>query len=145
VALGASVHVFTRSAPARRLALELGAASAAGSFDAPPEPLDSAILFAPAGSLVPVALSALDRGGTLAIAGIHLTDVPPLHYQRHLFAERTVRSVTANTRADGVEFLRFAAEHSLRVTTSPYPLTRADAALRELAADRVDGAAVLLP
>jgi alcohol dehydrogenase, propanol-preferring len=145
IALGATVHVFTRSEPARRLALALGAASAVGSIDAPPEPLDSAILFAPVGSLVPVALAALDRGGTLAIAGIHLSDVPVLHYQRHLFYERTVRSVTANTRADGAEFLRFAADHPLRITTTPYPLTNADAALRDLAADRVNGAAVLLP
>ena len=145
MASGASVHVFTRSQAARRLALELGAASAADSFDPPPQALDSAILFAPVGALVPPALAALDRGGTLAIAGIHLSDVPGLNYQRHLFYERTVRSVTANTRADGEEFLRFAAEHPLRVATTGYPLGAADAALRDLAADRVNGAAVLLP
>jgi alcohol dehydrogenase, propanol-preferring len=145
IALGATVHVFTRAEPARRLALSLGAASAGGSFDPPPQPLDSAILFAPAGELVPAALAALDRGGTLAIAGIHLSDVPVLNYQEHLFYERTVRSVTANTRTDGMEFLRFAAEHPLRITTTPYPLSRADEALRDLAADRVSGAAVLLP
>lgn len=145
IALGATVHVFTRAEPARRLALSLGAASAGDSFDPPPQPLDSAILFAPAGELVPVALAALDRGATLAIAGIHLSDVPVLNYQEHLFYERTVRSVTANTRTDGAEFLRFAAEHPLRITTTPYPLSRADEALRDLAADRVSGAAVLLP
>lgn len=145
IALGATVHVFTRAEPARRLALSLGAESAGGSFDPPPQPLDSAILFAPAGELVPAALAALDRGGTLAIAGIHLSDVPVLNYQEHLFYERTVRSVTANTRTDGAEFLRFAAEHPLRITTTPYPLSRAHEALRDLAADQVSGAAVLLP
>src|SRR5690606_18274893 len=97
IAQGARVHVRTRSATARQLARELGAASAADPGTPPPEPLDAAILFAPVGDLVPVALAALDRGGTLAIAGIHLTDVPALNYQRHLFQERQVRSVTANT------------------------------------------------
>ncbi|MEV4603404.1 zinc-binding alcohol dehydrogenase family protein [Amycolatopsis sp. NPDC049253] len=115
---GATVHVLTRSPNARTLALELGAASAGDAAEAPPEPLDSAILFAPAGELVPVALAALDRGGTLAIAGIHLSDIPVLDYQRHLFQERQLRSVTANTRADAREFLVFAAEHRLRVSTT---------------------------
>jgi len=94
---------------------------------------------------VPPALEALDRGGTLAVAGIHLTDVPSLDYQRHLFQERQLRSVTANTRDDARAFLRFAGEHRLRVTTTPYPLGRADQALSDLAADVVTGAAVLLP
>ena len=144
LAEGATVHVLTRSAAARRLALDLGVASAGGADDAPPEPLDSAILFAPAGELVPVALAALDRGGTLAIAGIHLTDIPVLDYQRHLFQERSVRSVTANTRVDGREFLDFAGRHRLRVSVTGYPLAAADRALRDLAADRVNGVAVLL-
>jgi alcohol dehydrogenase, propanol-preferring len=141
---GARVHAMTRDAAARKHALELGASSAQGAEDRPPEPLDAAILFAPAGSLVPVALAALDRGGTLAIAGIHLTDVPTLDYQRHLFSERVVTSVTANTRADGEAFLRIAAQMPIRVTTTPYPLGAADRALQDLAADRVRGAAVLL-
>jgi len=143
LAEGGRVHVLTRSEPARRLALELGAASAGDAYDPPPEPLDAAILFAPVGDLVPVALAALDRGGTLAIAGIHLTDVPSLNYDQHLFQERTVRSVTANTRRDGVEFLAVAARHRLRVAVTPYPLERADEALADLANDRVTGAAVL--
>jgi alcohol dehydrogenase, propanol-preferring len=138
------VHVLTRSADARRHALELGVASAGLAEDAPPEPLDSAILFAPAGGLVPLALAALDRGGTLAVAGIHLSDVPPLDYQRHLFQERQLRSVTANTRADGEEFLALAARLGLRVTTQPYALHEADRALADLAHDRVTGAAVLV-
>jgi alcohol dehydrogenase, propanol-preferring len=145
LARGATVHVFTRSPAARELALSLGAASAGDAAAPPPEPLDSAILFAPVGSLVPPALAALDRGGTLAVAGIHLSDIPPLNYQAHLFQERRLRSVTSNTRADAREFLRFAAEHRLRVTTTPYPLDAADRALEDLAADRFTGAAVLLP
>lgn len=141
---GATVHVLTRSVAAQELALGLGVASAAGAADAPPERLDAAILFAPAGELVPVALEALDDGGTLSIAGIHLTDIPSLNYQRHLFRERQVRSVTANTRQDGRDFLAVAARHHLRVTTTPYPLGAADQALADLAADRVNGAAVLV-
>ncbi|MBV9846593.1 MAG: zinc-binding alcohol dehydrogenase family protein [Kutzneria sp.] len=145
LARGAKVHVLTRSAAARELALSLGAVSASAAADMPPEPLDSAILFAPVGDLVPTALSALDRGGTLAVAGIHLSDIPRLNYQRHLFYERQVRSVAANTRDDGRDFLNFAQRHRLRVTTTPYPLEQADQALADLAADRVDGAAVLVP
>jgi alcohol dehydrogenase, propanol-preferring len=145
LAQGARVHVFTRSEAAQQLALDLGADSAGPSDLPPPELLDSAIIFAPAGGLVPVALAALDRGGTLALAGIHLTTVPPLDYQAHLFLERQVRSVTANTRADGEELLALAARLDLRVTTTPYPLAAADRALSDLAADRVTGAAVLVP
>ncbi|MDQ3980633.1 MAG: zinc-binding alcohol dehydrogenase family protein, partial [Actinomycetota bacterium] len=141
---GARVHVLTRSPEARRLALELGATSAAGASNPPPEPLDAAILFAPVGELVPVALAALDRGGTLAIAGIHLSQIPPLTYDEHLFQERTLRSVTANTRSDGQEFLDLAARIPVRVTTDPFPLAEASSALQALAADRVRGAAVLL-
>ncbi|MBM9506922.1 zinc-dependent alcohol dehydrogenase family protein [Actinacidiphila acididurans] len=145
VAEGATVHVLTRSATARDLALSLGAASARGAYDAPPEPLDSAILFAPVGDIVPVALAALDRGGTLAIAGIHLTDIPVLTYEQHLFQERDLRSVTANTRDDGEQFLATAARIGMRATVTPYPLAEAPRALADLAADRVNGAAVLIP
>ncbi|MEV4702930.1 zinc-binding alcohol dehydrogenase family protein [Actinoplanes sp. NPDC049316] len=144
MAQGARVHVLTRSVAAQKLALELGAASAGGAADEPPEPLDSAILFAPAGELVPVALRALDRGGTLAVAGIYLTDIPVLNYDRELFRERTLRSVTSNTRADGRELLAFAAAHHLAVSVSPYPMGEAATALSDLAADRVTGAAVLI-
>ncbi|WP_448003010.1 zinc-binding alcohol dehydrogenase family protein [Agromyces bauzanensis] len=143
IAQGAEVHVLTRDAAARELALELGAVSAGAADAAPPVPLDSAILFAPAGELVPVALSALDRNGTLAVAGIHLSDIPPLRYQEHLFREKTLTSVTSNTRADGEELLRLAVRLGVRATVTPYPFDRADAALRDLAADRVHGAAVL--
>lgn len=145
LAEGATVHVLTRSAQARELAMELGAASVGDAYGLPPEPLDAAVLFAPVGDLVPVALEALDRSGTLAIAGIHLTDIPVLDYQRHLFQERNLRSVTSNTRQDGREFLDIAARIGMRVTVSPYPMSRADEALADLAADRVTGAAVLVP
>jgi alcohol dehydrogenase, propanol-preferring len=144
LARGATVHVVTRSDGARRHALELGAHSAADLSDGPPEPLDAAILFAPSGRLVPAALAALERGGTLAVAGIHLSEIPPLDYQQHLFLERRLRSVTANTRADGDEFLALAARLTLTVRTTPYPLAHADQALADLAAGRVTGAAVLL-
>jgi propanol-preferring alcohol dehydrogenase len=129
---------------ARRLALELGAASAQDVADPPPVALDSAVLFAPVGDLVPTACAALDRGGTLAIAGIRLSDIPPLNYQHHLFQERQIRSVTSNTRADARAFLDFAGQHHLDVTTPQYPLTQADRALTDLAAGRISGAAVLV-
>ena len=143
MAEGAEVHVMTRGEKARELALALGVASAQGPGDRPPVALDAAILFAPIGDLVLPALEALDRGGTLSIAGIHLSDIPTLNYQRHLFQERQVRSVTSNTRADAQAFLHFAARHRLQVTNPKYPLDRADEALRDLSAGRIAGAAVL--
>lgn len=144
LAEGARVHVLTRGEAARRLALALGAASAQDAYAPPPEPLDSAILFAPVGELVPVALRALDRGGTLAIAGIHLSDTPPLRYESELFYEKQIRSVTSNTREDAREFLALADRYRIRATTHVYPLARADEALRDLKAGRFDGAAVLV-
>ena len=132
LAEGARVHVLTRSEEARELALRLGATSAGGEADPPPEPLDAAILFAPV------------EGGTLAIAGIHLTDIPELNYEQHLFEERSLCSVTANTRADGEEFLAAAARIPVRATTVAYGFDRADRALADLAGDRVNGAAVLV-
>ena len=143
IAEGVEVHVLTRDAAARELALELGAASAGGAADPPPVPLDAAILFAPVGELVLPALGALEQGGTLAVAGIHLSEIPALDYQRHLFRERTLTSVTSNTRADGEEFLRLAARLGVRATVTPYPFDRAGDALRDLASGEVRGAAVL--
>ncbi len=144
IAEGARVHVFTRSPEARALALSLGAQSAGDSFDKSTEPLDSAILFAPVGNIVPHAMESLDMGGTLAVAGISLSDIPPMDYQRHLFQEKILRSVTANTRQDGREFLRKAAEYKLSISTIAYGFDQADKALADLAADRVTGAAVLV-
>jgi propanol-preferring alcohol dehydrogenase len=144
LAQGATVHALTRGEEAQRLALELGAASAGGAYDAPPEPLDSAILFAPVGDLVPVALRALDRGGVLAVAGIHLSDVPRLTYETDLFYEKELRSVTSNTRRDGREFLGLALRYRVRATTHTYPMAQAQQALQDLKAGRFDGAAVLV-
>ena len=143
LAQGAEVHVLTRGADAQRLALDLGATSAAGAYDRPPVPLDAAILFAPVGDLVPVALEALDAAGTLAVAGIHLSDVPVLDYQRHLFRERTLTSVTANTRADGDELLRLAVTARVRPHVTGYAFDDAPRALADLAEGLVTGAAVL--
>jgi propanol-preferring alcohol dehydrogenase len=140
---GARVHVFTRTTESQRLALDLGCHSAQDITTPAPEPLDSAVLFAPVGSLVPTAMTALDRGGTLAIAGIHLNDIPSLDYDAHLFHERTITSTTANTRRDGEELMALAARVPLRVATVEYPFAAADRALADLAADRVTGAAVL--
>jgi propanol-preferring alcohol dehydrogenase len=144
IAGGARVHVMTRSEQARQLALELGAASVGGAADPPPEPLDAAILFAPVGTLVPPALAALDRGGVLAVAGIHLSDIPSLNYATHLFEERSLCSVTANTRDDGNRFLELAAAARVSIAHVAYPMARADEALADLAGDRVTGAAVLV-
>jgi propanol-preferring alcohol dehydrogenase len=143
LAEGMRVHVRTRGTANRDLALSLGVDSAGDSTDELPEPLDGAVTFAPVGELVPVALRALDRGGTLAVAGIYLSDIPVLDYDRELFQERRLRSVTANTRADGEEFLRLAARHRIRSTTVPYGFDRADRALADLSHGRFAGAAVL--
>lgn len=120
---------MTRGADAQTLALELGAASAQGPADTPPALLDAAILFAPVGELVTPAMEALDRGGTLAIAGIHLSDIPRLNYQQHLFQERQIRSVTVNTRADSHAFLDFASTHHLHLSGPRYSLAHANRAL----------------
>jgi propanol-preferring alcohol dehydrogenase len=144
MAQGATVHVMTRSAAAREHALELGVASVGAADASPPEPLDAAIMFAPAGELVPPALRALARGGTLALAGIYVSQIPALDYDRDLFQERQLRSVTSNTRSDGDDFLRLAASMRLSVRTTRYALDQADVALRDLAHDRLTGAAVLV-
>ncbi|MEE2677287.1 MAG: zinc-dependent alcohol dehydrogenase family protein [Myxococcota bacterium] len=140
---GCEVYVFTRGGAHRELAEELGAAWVGDGFESPPHPLDGAILFAPAGELVPSALAALDRGGCLAIAGIHLSGVPALDYEAHLFQERSLCSVTANTRDDGRELLALAAEIPLRSHTTVYPLEAANTALADLKRGDVRGAAVL--
>ena len=143
LAQGATVHVITRSPKDQELARVLGASSVGGALDRPPEPLDAAIIFAPVGTLVPDALAALDRGGTLAIAGIHLSDIPTLNYADHLFQERTLRSVSANTRSDGEEFLALASRIGLRPATTTYAFEDVDRALSDLANDRFSGAAVI--
>ncbi len=140
---GVEVYVCTRDARAREFALQLGAVWVGEADERPPDPLDGSILFAPAGPLVLPALEALGPGGTLACAGIHMSAIPPLDYAKHLFEERTLTSVTANTRDDGRELLAIAAEIPLRPRTREFPLERANQALRELAVDGVLGSAVL--
>ena len=144
-AQGRRVFAFTRAgdAAAQGFARELGAAWAGPSDALPPEPLDAAIIFAPAGALVPAALRAVDRGGTVVCAGIHMSDIPSFPYER-LWGERTVRSVANLTRRDGEEFLALAPRLQVRTEVEPYPLSRAADALEQLRAGRVRGATVLV-
>jgi propanol-preferring alcohol dehydrogenase len=142
LAFGAEVHVVTRGEDARRLALELGASSAQPPGASVP-PLDAAIVFAPAGEVVAEALAAVGPNGTVSVAGIHVSQIPPLDYGTQLFDERTLTSVTSNTRTDGAELLRLAGRLGLRPRVSRYQLGRADDAVSDLAADRVRGVAVL--
>jgi alcohol dehydrogenase, propanol-preferring len=140
---GCEVYVSTRGKRHRELARELGAVWAGAADEKPPKKLRASIIFAPVGELVPGALEALDKGGTLALAGIYMTPVPELEYQRYLFYERSVRSVTANTREDGRELLRLAAEIPLHTHTQEFPLDAANEALRMLKHEGINGAAVL--
>jgi len=141
--LGIRVHVRTRGERHQLLARELGADSVAAPDQPMPEPLDGAILFAPAGELVPVALRQLAAGGTLAVGGIWVSDIPPLNYQAELFDERKLRSVTANTRQDGEEFLALTDRFGIRARTVGYPMADAPRALADLAHGSFAGAAVL--
>ena len=142
---GCEVYVFTRSPAHKAHARELGAAWVGEADEEPPARLDAAIIFAPAGWIVPHALRALDRGGTLALAGIYMSPVPELDYERDLYYERTVRSVTASTRRDGEELLRLAAEIPIVTETSSLPLAEANSVLQALKRREVRGAAVLVP
>jgi propanol-preferring alcohol dehydrogenase len=140
---GCQVYVCSLREEHRALARELGAIWVGGASEMPPEKLHGAIMFAPAGELVPPALRALERGGTLAIAGIHMSPIPRLNYDDELFGERTIRSVTANTKQDGVELLREAATIPIRSHTHRYKLEQANEALQRLKAGTIKGAAVL--
>ena len=143
---GRQVFAFTRpgDAAAQAFALRLGAAWAGGSGEKPPEPLDAAIIFAPVGELVPAALACLRKGGIVVCAGVHMSDIPSFPY-RLLWQERRIVSVANLTRRDGIEFLAFAAEARIETRTKTYPLKEANAALADLRAGRLEGAAVLLP
>jgi propanol-preferring alcohol dehydrogenase len=143
-ARGCDVFVCTREESHRALARRLGATWVGGTREPMPAKMHGAILFAPAGELVPVALENLDRGGTLALAGIYMTAVPPLDYERHLFYERKLRSVTANTRADGEELLAEAARIPIRTETTTFALEDANRALALLKRGAFAGAGVLL-
>ncbi len=143
-ARGAEVYVITRDrARHQALAGELGAAWAGGPDERPPRPLDAAIIFAPAGELVPLALSHLDEGGTLVLGGIHMSDIPSFAYER-LYRERVVRSVANNTRADGRAFLSEAARVGVRTHVERFALEQANDALRELKDGAIRGAGVLV-
>lgn len=141
---GSQVYVVTRDEKHRELARQMGAAWVGARAEEMPAAVDSAILFAPAGELVPAALEKLNKGGTLSLAGIYLSQIPPLDYERHLFYERNIHSVTANTRQDGRELLALAAEIPIRPHVTEYPLSSANAALQDLKADRISGTGVLM-
>ncbi|MFH8250186.1 zinc-binding alcohol dehydrogenase family protein [Microbacterium sp. B2969] len=143
-AAGARVFVLTRGEENRRLARELGAQFVGDERAEPPEPLDSAIVFAPAGELVPLALRATTRGGTVVLAGIHMTDVPTLDYSADLFYERDLRTVTANTRADGAAFLRLAETLRLAPTVREYAFEDVHAAIDDLRSGRARGSLVMV-
>ena len=140
---GCEVYVSSRDPKHQTLARDMGAQWVGSDKDTPPEKLNAAILFAPVGHLVPAIMESLDKGGACAIAGIYLTDIPTLSYERHLFQERTLCSVTANTREDGQELMRLAAEVPLRAHRQEFPLEQANEALRRLKHDEISGAAVL--
>lgn len=140
---GATIYVVTRGEEHVRLARDMGAAWAGTTTDGMPEKADSAIIFAPAGELVPPALEALEKGGTLALAGIYMSDIPSMNYERHLFYERDIHSVTANTREDGVGLLEEAAMSHIRPNVSVYTLENANRALQDLKAGRINGSGVL--
>ena len=140
---GCQVFVFTRSEEHRRLARELGADWTGKAEDDPPAKLHSAIIFAPAGKLVLDALRVLGRGGTLALAGIYMTPVPELDYQKHLYDEKTVRSVANSTRKDAEGLLKLAAEMPIRTEVQEFPLTEANRALLLLKQGKIQGAGVL--
>src|SRR5206468_4112291 len=139
---GAEIYVMTRDEHHRKLAAELGATWVGTTADKAPHKLDSAIIFAPAGELVITALEALDKGGTLALAGIHMSPTPPIDYGL-LYQERVVRSVANNTRQDGEDFLRIAAEIPIETRVQLFPLQEANRALNALKSDAIPGAAVL--
>jgi len=140
---GCQVFVFTRSEEHRRLARELGADWTGKAEDDPPSKIHSAIIFAPAGKLVLDALRVLGRGGTLALAGIYMTPVPELDYQKHLYDEKTVRSVANSTRKDAEGLLKLAAEMPIRTEVQEFPLTEANRALLLLKQGKIQGAGVL--
>jgi propanol-preferring alcohol dehydrogenase len=140
---GCEVYVFTRSAAHRQHALDLGAAWVGGADVPPPEPLDRAVIFAPAGALVPLTLEKLRPGGTLAINAVHMSPIPEMPYSR-IYGERTLRSVANATRQDGLEFLQLAAQIPIRAQVSLYPLVDANRALDDLKHSRINGEAVLM-
>ncbi len=143
MAAGAEVYAMTRGDANRDLARRLGAVFVGDATTTPPLPLDSAIVFAPAGELVPLALQATTRGGTVVLAGIHMSDIPAMAYEQNLFNERDLRTVTANTRADGAAFLRLAHTLHLAPTITRYPFARAADAVNDLRTGAASGSLVI--
>jgi len=141
---GCPVYVATREPARQRLALALGAAWTGAPGDPLPAKMDAAIVFAPVGALVPIALRDLDKGGTVALAGIHMTDLPAMAYEPHLFWEKTLQSVTANTRADGLALLAEAAAIPIRPRVTRYRLEDANRALADIKSSDVEASAVLM-
>jgi propanol-preferring alcohol dehydrogenase len=141
---GCEIYVSTRGKPHQELAEKLGAKWVGGPRDKIPVTVDSAIVFAPAGEVVPVALQSLDKGGILALAGIYMTDIPRMEYGDNLFYEKELRSVTANTRQDGEELLAEAAKIPVRPQTQEYRLEEANRALYLLKRDKISGSGVLI-
>jgi propanol-preferring alcohol dehydrogenase len=142
-AWGADVYVSTRDKSHQKLAQELGASWTGGTFDQPPIPLDRAVVFAPAGEIIPAGLKALERDGRLILAGIHMSPIPSFSYDL-LYGERMIRSVTNNTKQDGIEFLKYAAKIGIKTHVQTFSLEEANEALCALKYDHIQGAGVLV-
>jgi propanol-preferring alcohol dehydrogenase len=141
---GCEVYVCSLRAEHQAMALQMGARWAGEAAAMTPQKLHASIIFAPAGELVPPALRALEHGGTLALAGIHMSPIPSLNYDAEIFGERVIRSVTANTKQDGMDFLRIAAEIPIRPHTTSFRLDEANRALQSLKAGTINGSGVLV-
>ncbi|MBN2102078.1 MAG: zinc-dependent alcohol dehydrogenase family protein [Candidatus Aenigmarchaeota archaeon] len=142
---GCKVYVVSRNLNHQNLARKFGAFWVGGSTSGVPENVDAAIIFAPAGNLVPQVLEKLKKGGTVALGGIYMSDIPEMNYEKHLFYEKNIHSVTSNTRKDGEELLKIVAKIPIRPQTNTYPLEKANEALQDLKHDKIEGTAVLVP
>ncbi|WP_307841802.1 zinc-dependent alcohol dehydrogenase family protein [Salinibacterium sp. SWN167] len=142
-AAGATIYAMTRGVANQNLARSIGSAFVGDETEEPPDELDAAIVFAPVGEFVPVALAATKRGGTVVLAGIHMTDIPAMNYQAALFNERDLRTVTANTRADGAAFLTLAHNLAIRPTVTTYPFENVDTAISDLRSGHASGSIVI--
>jgi propanol-preferring alcohol dehydrogenase len=140
---GCEVYVFSRSAEHRKLAEKLGAVWTGKINDPLPKKLHGSVIFAPVGSIVPAAMEHLEKAGACALAGIYMSDIPPLDYEKHLYHEKILRSVTASTRRDGMELMELAGEIDIETTTQEFPLEQTNEALQLLKTGKINGAAVL--
>lgn len=140
---GCEVYVFSRSAEHRKLAEKLGAVWTGKINDPLPKKLHGSVIFAPAGSIVPAAMEHLEKAGACALAGIYMSEIPPLDYEKHLYHEKILRSVTASTRRDGIDLMELAGEIDIETTTQEFPLEQTNEALQLLKTGKINGAAVL--